>query len=458
MSKTQAINPHNNQLIGEYEFISNEELTKKIEKSQEAFNVYRNLDTATKAQKFAKLSQVLTENVQKYAEVITKEQGKAINEAVNEVKKAASHAKFYSDNLEQLLKGDVIQTEFKKSVVEYHPVGPLFHVAPFNFPFWLIFKGVIPAMAIGNTIISKTASACPETGLMAQEAFNLAGFNNGEFQYVLTTQSQSELIISHKYVKGVSFTGSTQGGASVASLAGKYIKKTIMELGGSDPFLVFEDADVDLAVTVAMSSRFRNSGQVCTCAKRFIIHEKVYDEFKAKIVEKVAALKVGDPMRKDTDIGPLTKPKVREDIEKQIAKSVEQGGKILVGGKRPDSEELKDGNYYVPTVVEVQEGNILFTEETFGPVLPILKFKTIEEGVRIANDTEYGLGGIIISKDVERAQEIGKSIDVGALFYNAPVSSDSRLPSGGVKNSGFGRECGAYGIHEFANVKTVVVK
>jgi len=231
-----------------------------------------------------------------------------------------------------------------------------------------------------------------------------------------------------------------------------------MELGGSDPFLVFEDADVDLAVTVAMGSRFRNSGQVCTCAKRFIIHEKVYDEFRAKIVERVGALKVGDPTRKDTDIGPLTKPKVREDIEKQIAKSVEQGGKILVGGKRPDSEELQNGNYYLPTVVEVQEGNILFTEETFGPILPILKFTSIEEGVRIANDTEYGLGGIIISKDVERAQEIGKSIDVGALFYNAAVSSDSRLPSGGVKNSGFGRECGAYGIHEFANIKTVVVK
>jgi len=458
MSKTQAINPHTNQVIGEYEFISNEELVKKIEKSYAAFNVYRNTDVATRAQKFAKLSQVLTENVQKYAEVITKEQGKAINEAVNEVKKAASHCKFYSENLEQLLKGDVITTEFKKSVVEYHPIGPLFHVAPFNFPFWLIFKGVIPAMAIGNTIISKTASACPETGLMAQEAFNLAGFDNGEFQYVLTTQHQSELIISHHHIKGVSFTGSTQGGASVASLAGKYIKKTIMELGGSDPFLVLEDADVDLAVTVAMGSRFRNSGQVCTCAKRFIIHEKVYDEFKAKITQRVAALKVGDPMRKDTDIGPLTKPKVLEDIEKQVHKSVQEGGKVLVGGKRAEGEELKNGNYYLPTVVEVEEGNVLFREETFGPVLPILKFSNIEDAVRIANDTEYGLGGIIISKDVERAQEIGKNIDVGALFYNAAVSSDSRLPSGGVKNSGFGRECGAYGIHEFANVKTVVVK
>ncbi len=266
MSKTQAINPHTGKVIGEYTYISNQDLTKTIEKSYAAFQIFRKTDTKTRSEKLAKLAKVLNENAQKYADIITKEQGKPINEAIAEVKKAASHSQFYADNIETFLKNEIVQTEFQKSVVELHPIGPIFQVAPFNFPFWLVFKSVVPALVVGNTVITKTASVCPETGLAVQEAFNLAGFDNGEFQYVLTTQEQSELIISHPYVKGVSFTGSTRGGTSVASLAGKYLKKTIMELGGSDPFIVLEDGDVNLAVDAAIKSRLRNGGQVCTCA------------------------------------------------------------------------------------------------------------------------------------------------------------------------------------------------
>jgi succinate-semialdehyde dehydrogenase/glutarate-semialdehyde dehydrogenase len=458
MSKTQAINPHTGEVFGEYPYISNEELVKKLDRSYEAFRKYRNLDNKSKAEKFAKLAQVIEQNAEKYAEVIVRDQGKAITEAIGEVKKAAKHALYYSQHIDEVLKDEVYQTEYQKSVVEFHPVGPIFHVAPFNFPFWLVFKGVIPAMVMGNTVISKTASSCPNVGHIVEEAFHLAGFDNGEFQHVLTTQEQSDIVIAHKHIHGASFTGSTKGGASVASFAGKYCKKAVMELGGSDPFIVLDDADVNLAVTTAIASRLRNSGQVCSCAKRFIVHEKVYNEFRDKLVEKVKALKVGDPMKKDTNIGPLAKKKTLEDIIRQVDEGVKQGGKVLLGGKQPDAEELKKGYYYLPTIVEVEEGNILLKEETFGPVLPLIKVKSDDEIIRVANDTEYGLGGIIIGKDVERAQKIGKCVNVGGLFINAPLSSDSRFPSGGVKNSGFGRECGIYGVHEFANVKTVVVK
>jgi len=238
----------------------------------------------------------------------------------------------------------------------------------------------------------------------------------------------------------------------------KYIWRCL-ELGGSDPFIVLEDGDIDLAVNVAMSSRLRYAGQVCTCAKRFIIFEKVYDEFRDKLIGKVKALRVGDPMNKETNIGPLTKRKVLEDIKQQVEKAIKQGAKVLLGGNEPlQNEETRNGYYYLPTICEVEEGNILMKEETFGPVFALIKVKNEEDAQRIANDTEYGLGGIIISKDIEKAEKFGKGIDVGALFYNAAVSSDSRLPSGGVKNSGFGRECGRYGVHEFANIKTVVAK
>jgi len=456
--KAKSTNPHTGEVIAEYDYISDSDLKKVIERSYQAFQDYRKVDNKTRAARLEKLSQFLNDNVQKYAETITKEQGKPINESLGEVKKAAKHAKYYADNIDEFLKDEVVETEYKKSVVEFHPMGPIYHIAPFNFPLWLVFKSVIPSITLGNTIISKTASACPQTGMLIEEAFQAAGFVNGEFQFVLTTQEQSEIIISHPYVQGVSFTGSTQGGSAIAELPGKHCKKAIMELGGSDPFLVFDDADLEVAAEVATNSRLRNTGQVCTCAKRFIVHEKVYDDFKNRVMKKFSEIKIGDPMNKDTTMGPLTKKKVLEDIDRQVQEAVKQGGKVLYGGKRATSDECKKGFYYEPTIVEVNKGNILLKEETFGPVMPLVKASDLDEMVKIANDSEYGLGGTIISKDVEKAQLVGRYIDVGSLFYNTAVTSDSRLPSGGVKNSGFGRECGKYGLREFCNIKTVVIK
>jgi succinate-semialdehyde dehydrogenase/glutarate-semialdehyde dehydrogenase len=405
----KSINPHTGKLIEEFKPDTNDEIIKKIERSWEAFQKYRKTDINSRKEKFLKLSAILEEKAPKYAEVITKEMGKPYEESIAEVTKAAKHSKYCSQNLENFLREDYVVTDAKKSYVEYHPLGPIFFVAPFNFPFWLVFKGAAPALAVGNTIISKVASSCPRTGMCVEEAFKLAGFDNGEFQFVLSTQEQSELIIGHKHVKGVSFTGSTRGGSTIASLAGKYCKKSIMELGGSDPLVVLKDADLDLAVNVAVTSRLRNAGQVCSCAKRFIIDESVYNQFKEKLIEN-------------------------------------------------EEEELKDGYYYVPAIVEVTEDNSLVKEETFAPVFALLKFKTEEEAVRIANDTQYGLGSIIISKDEERAQKLGRDIEAGALFINDLTKSDHKLPSGGVKESGYGRECGIHGAREFTNVKTVWIK
>lgn len=317
-------------------------------------------------------------------------------------------------------------------------------------------KGALPALSVGNTILLKVASSCPRTGICLAEAFKEAGFKD-EFLLLRTNQDQSELVIGHKNVRGVSFTGSSKGGSVIAALAGKYCKKSIMELGGNDPLIVLDDGDVDLAVNIAVASRLRNCGQVCSSAKRYIIHKTKYDEFIKKLANKLSQLKIGNPLDKDTKLGPLANKKGLDGVLEQLSASVKEGGKIAYGGKKLEGE-LKDGYYISPAIVEVGEDNILFKEEVFGPVFSVIAFENVEDAIRIANNTQYGLAGVIVGKDVERAQAIGKEIECGCLAINAPVASDSRMPSGGVKESGYGRECGSYGAREFVNIKTVVVK
>jgi succinate-semialdehyde dehydrogenase/glutarate-semialdehyde dehydrogenase len=350
---------------------------------------------------------------------------------------------------------EVVPTDAKKSYILFQPLGPIFHITPFNFPFWLIFKGVIPCIAMGNTVVNKNPASCPVSGMLAEEAFREAGFTNKEFQNLITNQKQSELIISNPSIRGVSFTGSTAGGAKIASLAGKYCKKAVMELGGSDPFIVLDDADVEYAVDQGLQSRLRNAGQVCTAAKRFIVQEGVYERFRDLLVEKVRQVKVGDPMEESTQIGPLAKKDYVDAITDQISRSTTQGGRVILGGAQPEEENLKGGYYYLPTIVEVEANNVLMQEETFGPVFALVKIRDEEEAIKIANDTEYGLAGAVFSRNEERAEEIANQIETGVVYINNMVSSGSELPGGGVKNSGFGREGGKYGAHEFVNIKTV---
>jgi len=285
-----------------------------------------------------------------------------------------------------------------------------------------------------------------------------AGFDNGEFQMVFSSPQQTELILSNKFIQGVSFTGSTKSGRNIASIAGKYTKKAVMELGGSDPFIVLEDADIEKAVETAMSSRLTNAGQTCCAGKRFIIDDRIYDRFKEKLIQKVSEFKVGDPMNSETQLGPLARSDLRANIERQVTEAAKQGAKILYGGKRPEDSELQAGNFYMPTVCEIERtDNILFTEETFGPVFALMKVSGEEEMIRLANDTEYGLGCVIVSENVERATKLGRKIDTGMVAINTIVFPDIATTFGGVKNSGFGREYGEYGVHEFTNIKTTMI-
>jgi len=453
----QSRNPFTNKVTAEFSFLSNEELNTQIQRSWNAFRSYRQTDLATRREKLLKLASLIDENPEKYAQIVTEEMGKPFTAAIAEVKKAAVHCRYYAENAEAFMKPKLVETEHKRSQVEYHPLGPIFHICPFNFPFFLVFKGGIPALLMGNTLLHRPADSTPRCGRAVEELMIQAGFDNGEFITVYSSQEQTETILAHKNIRGVSFTGSTRAGRIIASIAGKYAKKAVMELGGSDPFIVLDDADLGKAVDLAMTSRLGNGGQVCFSGKRFLVDDKIYEQFKEKLLEKLPEYKIGDPMDKETLLGPLARPDLLENIDRQVKEGVSQGAKVLFGGKKPEEGELKEGNFYMPTLCEVDRENILMKEETFGPVFALTKVNGENDAIEVANDTEYGLGCVIVSENIERAEKVGQNIDSGFVFVNTVVRSDSRLPSGGVKGSGFGRECAEFGVYEFANIKTIVI-
>jgi len=453
----QSRNPFTNKVTAEFSFLSNEELNTQIQRSWNAFRSYRQTDLATRREKLLKLASLIDENPEKYAQIVTEEMGKPFTAAIAEVKKAAVHCRYYAENAEAFMKPKLVETEHKRSQVEYHPLGPIFHICPFNFPFFLVFKGGIPALLMGNTLLHRPADSTPRCGRAVEELMIQAGFDNGEFITVYSSQEQTETVLAHKNIRGVSFTGSTRAGRIIASIAGKYAKKAVMELGGSDPFIVLDDADLGKAVDLAMTSRLGNGGQVCFSGKRFLVDDKIYEQFKEKLLEKLPEYKIGDPMDKETLLGPLARPDLLENIDRQVKEGVSQGAKVLFGGKKPEEGELKEGNFYMPTLCEVDRENILMKEETFGPVFALTKVNGENDAIEVANDTEYGLGCVIVSENIERAEKVGQNIDSGFVFVNTVVRSDSRLPSGGVKGSGFGRECAEFGVYEFANIKTIVI-
>jgi len=453
--KAKATNPFTGETLSEHDFISKEDLEKKIQESWNVFLKFKKSDPKERAQKLKKLGEIIERDSDKYAKIITMEMGKPIKEARREVEYAINECKFFGGHLEEFMKPEEIKTKAKRSYVSIEPLGPIYHVTPFNFPFWLLFRGTVAAMAMGNTVINKNPQTCPQCGIAAEEAFKEAGFTNGEFMNLIISQDQSEDIIKNPSIRGVSFTGSTEGGVKVASWAGQYCKKSVMELGGNDPFIVLKDADMDLAIEQGVQGRLLNGGQCCTAAKRFIVDESIYEEFKNRLIEKVKDVKVGDPMDENTQVGPLAKKSGLEKAMDQVKKAKEAGAKVLLGGDQPKDEKLKKGHYMNPTILETSENNPVFDEETFGPIFNLIKFKTEEDALRIANKTKYGLGGAIFTRDEERAQELGRDLEVGALFINNMVDWNASTPEGGVKMSGYGREGGKQGAHEFVNVKTV---
>src|SRR5690348_13570880 len=397
---------------------------------------------------------VLRADKARYAALLTSEMGKPIVEAEAEVEKCAWTASWFAENAERLLADEPVESTATESYVRFQPLGVILAVMPWNFPFWQAFRAGLPALTAGNVMVLKHSSNVPQSALAIEEVFREAGVPDGVFQTLLIGSGAVNRIIGDHRVAGVTLTGSEAAGRLVAETAGRNLKKTVLELGGSDPFIVLADADIGAAATVAWRARNQNNGQSCIAAKRFIVEESVADEFEQRFVSAVAALKVGNPMDRANQVGPLARADLVDDLERQVAESVRLGARPLTGGKRIQG----DGYYFEPTVLaNVRPGMPAYNEETFGPVAAVIRVKDEDEALHVANDTEYGLGSNIWTSDVERGKRLAERVEAGLVFINGMVASDARLPFGGVKRSGYGRELAEYGIKEFVNIQTVWV-
>jgi succinate-semialdehyde dehydrogenase / glutarate-semialdehyde dehydrogenase len=397
---------------------------------------------------------VLRADKARYASILTAEMGKPIVEAEGEVEKCAWTAGWIADNAARLLADEPIDSTATQSYVRYQPLGVVLAVMPWNFPFWQAFRAGLPALAAGNVMLLKHASNVPQSALAIEEVFREAGVPEGVFQTLLIGPAAVEAIVADRRVAGVTLTGSEAAGAHVAATAGKALKKSVLELGGSDPFIVLADADIATAATVACRARNQNNGQSCISAKRFIVVDEVADDFEKRFVSAVAALKVGDPMDRGNQVGPLARADLIDALERQVRESVGMGAKVLTGGKRLNG----GGNYYAPTVLGAVSSDMpVFREETFGPVAALVRVKNAEEALAVANDSDFGLGSSIWTADVDAGRRMAERVEAGLVFINGMVASDARLPFGGVKRSGYGRELSEIGIKEFTNAQTVWV-
>jgi succinate-semialdehyde dehydrogenase/glutarate-semialdehyde dehydrogenase len=447
-----SINPTNNETIATFEALDDAGIERKLQRAIDAFAVNRARSFAARAQRMLRAAEILESRADELGRMITLEMGKPVTAAVAEVRKCATVCRHYAEHAVRYLSPEHIQTDARDSYVRFDPIGPLLAVMPWNFPFWQVFRFAAPALMAGNVGLLKHASNVPQSALAIETILVDAGFDQGEFQTLLIGSEQVAALLEDERIKAATLTGSEPAGASVASKAAKRIKKSVLELGGSDPFVVMPSADLDAAVKTAVKARIVNNGQSCIAAKRFIVHDAIADAFQSRFVVAMEALVVGDPLDPSTEIGPLATPQIVDDIEKQVTASIAAGAKLLTGGKR-----LRDrGNFYAPTVlVDIPESAPAYAEETFGPVASLFRVQNAEEAIRLANATPFGLGASVWTRDAEEAERFIAAIESGQVFVNAMVASDPRVPFGGVKHSGFGRELGIYGIREFVNIKTV---
>ena len=447
----KSINPFSQEVIAEHEVLTNSQLNQKLQLSESAFKIWKNTSFQERADKMRKLANILRENKEKLALLITNEMGKIISESIAEVEKSAANCDFYAEHAAEMLKDEYYDTPFKSMSV-YDPMGAVFAIMPWNYPFWQVLRYAAPAIMAGNVTLLKHAPNVIGCAKAIESAFLEAGFPEGVFQEISIDIPQVESVIASNSVCGITLTGSEMAGSSVAALAGKHIKKSVMELGGSDAFIVLNDADLEKAATVATQSRMLNAGQACICAKRFIVTEKVADEFAALFTQKVQLLQQGNPLQNGIQMGPLARLDLAEKLEGQLAKSLQQGAKLLVGGERENCN-------FQPTLIDfVDSNNVAFQEETFGPLATIIRAKDANDAVAIANNHRYGLAAAIWTEDRENAYQLARKIEAGNVFVNSLVRSDSRVPFGGIKKSGYGRELGAIGIKEFMNMKSLVIE
>jgi len=444
-----SVNPATGETIRTFEALDDAAIDAALTRSVSAFHVNRSRSFRERASRMRRAAEILEERQKELGRLMTTEMGKPVKAAIAEAVKCATNCRYYAEHAESFLADEPVKTDAKETFIRYEPMGTILAVMPWNFPFWQVFRFAAPALMAGNVAVLKHASNVPQCALAIEEIFRDAGFTGYEFQTLLIGSDQVERVIADERIKAVTLTGSEPAGASVASIAAKHIKKAVLELGGSDPFIVMPSANLSEAVSTAVKARIVNNGQSCIAAKRFIVHESIADDFEKRFVAAMEALKVGDPLDESNDVGPLATPQIADDIEKQVRDSVAAGAALLTGGKR-------NGNYYSPTVLtRIPSSAPAAHEETFGPVASIFRVATINDAITIANDSPFGLGASVWTNDRAEMDRFIDGIETGQVFINAMVASDPRVPFGGTKHSGFGRELGVYGIREFVNVKTV---
>ncbi len=451
----QTINPATGKLIKTFEEYPEDKVASIIDDVQSDFLNWRETDFQTRAKFMKAAAYILRKNKRKYAELMTLEMGKPVTQAIAEAEKCAWVCEYYADNAESILSREQIETDAGESYVQFDPLGIVLAVMPWNFPMWQVFRFAAPALMAGNAGILKHASNVPQTALAIEEIFREAGFPENIFRTLLIGPQKVDDVIKNPKIKAATLTGSEHAGSKVAEISGKMLKKTVMELGGSDPFIIFADADLNEAVSTAVTARLINNGQSCIAAKRFIVVKEIADEFESLFVEKMSKVKTGDPMNDETELGPLAREDLLNELDAQVKLSVTKGAKILTGGEISN----RNGYFYPATVLtNVQKGMPAYEQELFGPVAAIIRAKDENNAIEIANDSEFGLGASLWTNDIEKAKEFTHKIEAGSVFVNGLVKSDPRLPFGGIKKSGYGRELSHYGIKEFVNIKTVWIK
>jgi succinate-semialdehyde dehydrogenase / glutarate-semialdehyde dehydrogenase len=452
----QSVNPANLQILRTYSQMQPSEVRSIIDLTNEAFEEWRQTPFKLRSELMMNAGKVLKEKREEYSRLMTLEMGKPIAQSRTEVDKCVWVCEYYAENAEKFLADELISTDASKSFVTFQPLGIVLSVMPWNFPFWQVFRFAAPGLMAGNAGILKHASIVSGCALAIEEVFREAGFPENLFRTILVPSSEMEEVIKNEKIKAVTLTGSVPAGKSVAKTAGSVLKKTVMELGGSDPYVILEDADLEMAADTCATARLINGGQSCIAAKRFIVVEKIYDSFEKLFLEKMKSKKMGDPFDESNHIGPQASVPLRDELHQQVEKSFKLGAKLLLGGKIPERE----GAWYPATVLSnVKKGMPAYDEELFGPVAALIKAKDETKAIQIANDSIFGLGAAVFTKDVNRGEKIAKEkIEAGCCFVNAFVKSDPRLPFGGIRESGYGRELSSFGIREFVNIKTVFVK
>ncbi len=445
-------NPATGEELVRYDALSGQAVTQKVQRAEEAFRLWHRTSFQERADILRRIADILESEKQRWGELMSREMGKPIQQAVAEAEKSAWGCRYYADHAQEYLRDEVVQTDARRSFISYQPLGAILAVMPWNFPFWQVFRFSAPGLMAGNVVLLKHASNVPQCALAIEEIVRRAGAPEGVFQTLLIGSDRVPELIAQPVVRAVTLTGSVPAGIAMAQAAGAQVKKTVLELGGSDAFIVLPSADLDVTAEVAVQARLVNNGQSCIAGKRFIVHEQVADAFQQRFVDRMASVRVGDPLDPATELGPLATPDLVDILERQVRESLSAGARALVGGARLD----RPGNYYAATVLtDIPPQSPAYREELFGPVAALFRVPDLDAAIRLANDSDFGLGCSAWTNDEGEWERLVRDIDSGMVFINELVKSDLRVPFGGVKHSGYGRELHRHGIQEFVNVKTI---